>query len=1010
MSMIPLCRQLSVLAVFASPSQCAPERPLRVSLFEFEQGVEGWIGNPWGGGKCGAEAAGEAKFGKGCLRGWYAGVEKGANVICPYFPDDASWRQLPWGGISFYLKGDGSPGKVTLQLETDEEQHATYSRSVPLEDTQWLRVYLPFSTFWNRGGQEFNPARMRRFYFGTSSTHHFFVDQIQLEAPHREVALTPSPVTPAPDANGAEKLGPPSWYDYGQGLYGARLDVSPLRPQGGALTLRAELRFEGQTSVGEDRIGGDGPVQRELFTPVLARLDREGEAEVRFSLVRADGQSLSAHAFRYKVFLPAEGQPTAPPLPLVPAPKEVALSEGDFALAPKVAVYALGAKPVDGRVTGLLSRELKRWYGIDVELGAGNDAAGVLLYKHAKGGPVPPAVPLPAELAGRLNGLADQGYLLTVVPNRVVLAANDDAGLYYAAQTFLQSIELTTVSPDAPRARCCVVVDWPSLRWRALSEPLPTDRWGHPNDAPVDVGFFCDYIERFIARRKFNALVLLTRQGVKLDSHPEISGPAAWTKDELRRVIDTCRANFIEPIPLVDSYGHAAWMSLSHKELWEDGGHEIVCSSNPETFKILTDVYAELLELFAPVRYFHLGLDEVWWQTLDVPEEKRCKLCAGIPKWQLFADQVNRLHAWLKERGVRSMMWSDVLLPEHNGAAPYHGARALKLIPTDIVQTNWSTSLAPNSNKLLRDLGCEVWQSNSRGVNREQAEYCTGNTFGVWSKAPWWSDAPWRSGGGYSYLNYPIAAENSWNLWPDVKTLQPPLSWAEVRKHEGALCSDAQEPEPAASGQTFFVDLPANLSSKASDPPAADHWFGATADADLRNVPRGEVQVGGVPFRVLEAPLDCAAPSPPGTGTVMIPVGRKAASLRFLHTAHLVPGSEESFYEGFKKGANWLGIPMGAYTVTYEDGATDQCPILYISNIKRWETGEAIPYVFRSVGYLFAATEKRRQQDPNARDISFYVAQWVNPHPEKMIRFVEVSGCTEVVPVVFAVTGREPRG
>ncbi|PIW14692.1 MAG: hypothetical protein COW34_07415, partial [Armatimonadetes bacterium CG17_big_fil_post_rev_8_21_14_2_50_66_6] len=71
MSLIHLCCQLSMLTAFVAPSQSAPERPLRVLLFDFEQGVTGWLGNPWGGGKCGGEAADEAKFGSGCLRGWY---------------------------------------------------------------------------------------------------------------------------------------------------------------------------------------------------------------------------------------------------------------------------------------------------------------------------------------------------------------------------------------------------------------------------------------------------------------------------------------------------------------------------------------------------------------------------------------------------------------------------------------------------------------------------------------------------------------------------------------------------------------------------------------------------------------------------------------------------------------------------------------------------------------------------------------------------------------------------
>jgi hypothetical protein len=66
-----------------------------------------------------------------------------------------------------------------------------------------------------------------------------------------------------------------------------------------------------------------------------------------------------------------------------------------------------------------------------------------------------------------------------------------------------------------------------------------------------------------------------------------------------------------------------------------------------------------------------------------------------------------------------------------------------------------------------------------------------------------------------------------------------------------------------------------------------------------------------------------------------------------------------------------------------------------------------MPYVFGAVGFLYAATPKMQQQDPHGRDLCLYVAQWVNPHPEKVIRSIEVTGSAEAVPVVFAITGRE---
>ena len=44
----------ALLALSVAGSGEVGDRPLRVLLFDFEGGVDGWLGNPWGGGRCGA--------------------------------------------------------------------------------------------------------------------------------------------------------------------------------------------------------------------------------------------------------------------------------------------------------------------------------------------------------------------------------------------------------------------------------------------------------------------------------------------------------------------------------------------------------------------------------------------------------------------------------------------------------------------------------------------------------------------------------------------------------------------------------------------------------------------------------------------------------------------------------------------------------------------------------------------------------------------------------------------
>ncbi|MBT3375683.1 MAG: family 20 glycosylhydrolase [Lentisphaerae bacterium] len=1196
---------LFVLFAGDGVGRTAGPRPLQHLLFDFENGVEGWLGNPWGGGKCGPEGSEEAALGDACLRGWYRDVERGANVICPYLAKDAAWRALSWGGISFYFRGDGSPAKVTVTLATDEKTHSTYSKSVALEDTSWHRVYLPFSTFWNRGRQRFNVARLQRFYFGSSGTHEFRVDHIQLEAPHRvvplhsartvrvpvraerpaidgvsaekawngaavlepfsaidggapakeqtscrlfhdgttlfiaatlhtatpgrlkatltrhdadvwtddafeifitgadaetrfyqfavnplgtraelstkdrlafdhdwraatsrtetgwhvEVALPLGPLVGTPDAglsfgvNFAREnrvtgelscwsptgksflrpdrfgravlwgtaepipIRPPDLRDYGAGIYA--LPTDPLvvagEDPGASQTWQATIRLPGGEQVTGKALctSGDGAVEAPLIA-LSAEQQREGDATVEFLLSGSAGQPLAYQARAFRIFLPPAAGRSSSVLPLTPAPKELLLGEGILSIPPVAEFAVAGPGNVDDRVTRFLTREVERWYGVSPTFRQGaadrsGIAPNVVLYAHTKGTAPVPGARLGPQLARRLDEMPPDGYVLDATGDSILIGATGGSGLYYGVQTLLQAIDLSSTTPSEPQLRRCRIIDWPSLTWRAVSHPLPTCRWGHPNDAPVSADFFCDYIERSIARRKLNALVLLIRQGFEFETHPEIKGPAAWSKEELRKVIDTCRAHFIEPIPLVDSYGHAAWLSLSHKELWEDGRHKIVCPRHPDTFKILTDVYGELIQLFEPARYFHIGLDEVWWKTLDTPEEKRCKRCAGVPKWQLFADHTNRLHAWFGERGIRTMMWSDVLLKEHNGGAPYHGAKALDMLPPDILQTNWSITLASGSNQRLRETGYEVWQSNSRGVNREQAQFCTGNMFGIWSKISWWSEAPWRSGGAYSYLNLPLAGEYSWNLWPAVDSTQPGLTRAQLAPlAEGAMFRDACAPEPNAGRGAFTVSLPANMSTKGASPPHPDAWFGGPAECDLRHIPRGNIQVGGATFNVSDGALDCVA-APADEAGVVIPLGRKVASLRFLHTTRLDPEHETAFLEGFKKGANWRGIPAGDYVIAYADGASSTCPILYANNTSRWELGERFPYAFRSCGNLLAATETMRKENPDGRNICLYVAQWVNPRPGVVVRSIGLRGTAQATPVLFAISGRAPR-
>jgi hypothetical protein len=279
--------------------------------------------------------------------------------------------------------------------------------------------------------------------------------------------------------------------------------------------------------------------------------------------------------------------------------------------------------------------------------------------------------PLPPQYAARVTELPAEGYMLEVTDAGVRIVAQDTRGLVNGACTLLQAIESHFAMTSELAAPGMRVFDWPNLPIRTLTMGMPTHRWGHPNDAPVDPEFFKDYLRRTIVRQKLNMVVFLVGQGVHFDTHPEVDGPAAWSKETMRDIIDMCRSYGVEPVPGENSLGHANWLCIPHKELAEDGDVHQICTSNPDSKRIMLEIYQELIDLF-DAKYFHVGLDEIRWKTHLIPEDQRCPLCAGKDKRDIFVEWVQMLHDFLAGQDVEMMMWGDMILPGHNGGAPFN--------------------------------------------------------------------------------------------------------------------------------------------------------------------------------------------------------------------------------------------------------------------------------------------------------------------------------------------------
>ena len=214
-----------------------------------------------------------------------------------------------------------------------------------------------------------------------------------------------------------------------------------------------------------------------------------------------------------------------------------------------------------------------------------------------------------------------------------------------------------------------------------------------------------DYLKRWLsdlAHAGYDTILWEVENNVAWETCPECASPDAFSKPVFRDLLAECRSLGLEPIPLLQTIGHAEYV-LKHekyaplKELPDK--LDQYCPQNPDVLPFLQDWMTEYLELFGPLRYFHIGADEAWW----IGQCPRCKAYAAEHSLsQLYIQHVNQVTGFLQARGVKPCLWADMLL---------HYPEALAQMSREVVLFDWIYSVYPDSGKV------HVW---GQGLTRSE--------------------------------------------------------------------------------------------------------------------------------------------------------------------------------------------------------------------------------------------------------------------------------------------------
>lgn len=177
------------------------------------------------------------------------------------------------------------------------------------------------------------------------------------------------------------------------------------------------------------------------------------------------------------------------------------------------------------------------------------------------------------------------------------------------------------------------------------------------------------YVKQWLKKASdmgYNSVLWEIEDDVKWETCPECSSPDAFSKEQFKEILDYSRKLGLEPIPLLQTVGHAEYV-LQHEKYFrfrEDSSrYDCYCTSNSEVKKFLKRWIEEYLELFGKISYFHLGGDEAYaFASCD-----KCKnMAQSVGENKFYIDYIKEISEPLLAKGIRPGIWSDMILKHPN--------------------------------------------------------------------------------------------------------------------------------------------------------------------------------------------------------------------------------------------------------------------------------------------------------------------------------------------------------
>jgi len=569
-------------------------------------------------------------------------------------------------------------------------------------------------------------------------------------------------------------------------------------------------------------------------------------------------------------------------------------------------------------------------------------------------------------------------YSLKVTSDGCVVRAGSRRCLLYAVDALLQLI-------GEDRIRCADIEDEAFTDYRGVHFALPDQN---------QKDFLKNMVKYVFVPLRYNQIYLQISAAMRYDNYPEINeawleatrlyeeGTGAkpahysfvskdiWEKEEVRELCEYFEAYGLEVIPEVQSWAHAQYITMAYPEMAERTAQRTaddninlttedyrpdaryfhtMCPNHPDYYKVIFGVLDEVLEVVQPKRFVHMGHDEIY-------ETRRCPLCKKFSGGELFAAEVNRLNDYIKKKGLRMMIWSDMLQPQ-NYATP----TAINKVDKDIVMLDfvWYFHLDKEIEDNLLDHGFQVIMGNMytshypRFTRRIHKKGMLGGEVSTWVHC-----SEFIYGYEGKMFDFFMSGEALWNS---------------DYRDDLRLTNNERIKPLIGEARLAIGNLKSNKKSRKIMP--GKLYEEERTSAEFRHIPY-DIR-GLAPFEKA-IKVTCHKPQ------AEIAVNDYAEILTFTHATDI--GSKRVMWD--------VPYKIGAYEICYEDGSVVEEALYYAANIYKYLApfGDKISSpMFRHEGYVGTyLCLPVCGKTYNGEDYTLGKYSIRNPYPEKKLRSVRL--------------------